>query len=103
MAIFGSDSKSSSAQIGADSGSAIASGKNSSIVYQFPDAVAQYAAKLTDLAQNTVTAAVGLARDAQGSLGDVASREKTPLTEWLPIIAVGAVGLVAVAYVLWRS
>jgi len=42
-------------------------------------------------------AASGAAFD---TLGQIAEREKTPLTEWLPFAAVGAVALVLV---LWAS
>ncbi len=104
MGLFGIDfsskstTKNTSLQQGVDGSGAIAS-DNASITYEFPDTVAAFAQSLAELAGSTVHAAVGLARGTQDTLGDIAEREKTPLTEWLPIAAVAAVGLVAIAFI----
>jgi hypothetical protein len=67
-------------------------------VDEFPEAVANFAEQALELAKNTVTAAIGSAASTQDSLATIAEREKTPLTEWLPIVAVGAVALIGLAY-----
>ena len=94
MALFGgskSSTSNTSTQQGIEGGGNIASGGSTiNNIDEFPAAVADFADSIIGLASQSVSQS----GSALSSLATVAEREKTPLTEWLPIIAVGAVALV---------
>lgn len=98
MGLFGGSTtktSQSSTQYGA-SDQGIVIGEGATYRNEFSPEVAQFAESALGLAAQSVASG----RDAISSLSGVAEREKTPLTEWLPIIAIGAAALVAVAYVM---
>lgn len=87
-----------------------------SVIDEFPEPVAAFAQGLLGLTQSVVDQqnsalemligssqqsagqTLGAAAEAFDTLGDIAAREKTPLTEWLPFAAVGAAALVALMF-----
>ena len=105
MGLFGGSkttTRQTSTQIGAaDEG--IALGANAvyapttttSSIDNFPQEVADFATAALGLAGQSVAGASG----AIQTLGTVATREKTPLTEWLPFAGVAAFGLIAAAWI----
>lgn len=96
MALFGGSetrTNQTSTQYGA-SDSGIVVGAGASYRNEFSPEVAQFATDALGLAAQSVSGA----QAAVSTLSTVAEREKTPLTEWLPIVAVGAAALVAVAF-----
>ena len=105
MGLFGGSkttTKQVSTQIGAsEEGVALGAGAvyapvdNTSYVDNFPAEVADFATAALGLAGQSVAGASG----AIQTLGTVATREKTPLTEWLPFAGVAAFGLIAAAWI----
>lgn len=97
MALFGgskSTTKNTSEQIGLEGGGNIANdGSEVTIIDEFPETVAGFASESLALAGKVVNQA----GDTLATLGELATREKTPLTELLPFIAVGAVVLVLIS------
>ena len=94
MGIFDSKSvtKQSSTQQGIEGGGNIAGGDITNIE-EFPDAIGSFADSLVGLAGSIVDQG----SQSVAALGDIATREKTPLTEWLPVIAIVTVGAVIIA------
>lgn len=109
MALFGGSKSTSSTsqesvQLGAEAGNDIAQyyvPGTLNVVDEFPEPIAAYAQGLLGLTGKLLDSAQtqgNIASGAIATLGNVAEREKTPLTEWLPLVAVGAAALVAVAF-----
>lgn len=107
MALFGgskSSSKNESIQLGAETGGGDAAvinasgGSTVSYVNQFPDAVASFASNILGFTQDVISQGQSQSEAVLDTLGTIAVREKTPLTEWLPFAAVAAAGIVALAF-----
>ena len=121
MALFGGSKTTTrqiSTQVGADNGSfSIGGGRDvdyhdeSSYIYtnEFPETVGKFAQRALDLAGQAIDASqsladksVGASAGAISTLGGVAAREKTPLTEWIPFAVAGATALVMIFWI-YRS
>ena len=110
MGLFGGSSNKTnqtSVQYGASEGSVLV-GEGATYNNEFSDNVATTLGHALDLLGSAVGSAFDNSRSlldqsqqAVGVLGTVAAREKTPLSEWLPIIAIG--GTVAVAIFYFRK
>ena len=104
MALFGG-SKSTTAtttkQQGIEGGGFIAS-EGGSIVQEFPDTVADFAAQALELASQSVAQSGDITQSASESFAALAEREKTPFTEFLPVIGIVAVAVVIIA-LEWRK
>lgn len=101
MGLFGGSTtktSQSSTQYGAEGGG-IVIGEGASYIQEFPDTVASFAEKALDLAGS----GIAQSQAAISSLSTVAEREKTPLAEWLPLVAVGVAGAAFIAFVIYRG
>lgn len=105
MSLFGgstSKTSQSSTQLGAEGTGNYVVGEGASVTNSFPESVANFANNALDKAIGLAQSAVAGASASQATLGTVAVREKTPLTEWLPFAAAGAAALIALAYI-WKG
>jgi hypothetical protein len=95
---FSSESKTTTntSQAGVEGGGNIAT-EGSYIINEFPEEVSGFATEIVGLARDVIGSAGEVTTAAASSLGTVAEREKTPLTEFLPFAAVIAVGVVIIA------
>lgn len=125
MALIGGSKSSTSTstnQVGLEGGGILASG-GSTVTQEFPDTVAGFAGDALDLAGKSIDTVSGFSESALDTvanlagrsvaasgqvsaaasqvLGTIAAREKTPLTEFLPFVAIIAVGAVIIA-MEWR-
>lgn len=119
MALFGgskSSTSNTSKQLGVETEGDVAQIQaegdvqySTNFVNEFPDAVSTFASNILGFTRDVIGDAFGNASDVIGSsqgqsaavldsISTIAEREKTPLTEWLPFVAVGAAGLVALAF-----
>lgn len=105
MALFGgskSSTKNESTQVGVetegDVTQIVASGSTVNYTEEFPESVANFASGILGLTGDVLSAQRESTEAALDTLGTIAAREKTPLTEWLPFIAVGATAAVALAF-----
>lgn len=111
MGLFGGSSNKTnqqSTQVGA-SDNAIILGEGANYTNEFSPAVADFASHTLDLLGTGISSAfdnakslLGQSQQAIDTLGTVAQREKTPLSEWLPLVAIGATALVFAAYAFRR-
>ena len=99
MGIFGGSTtktRQDSSQVGAsDYGVAVGEGATYAPIDNFPAEVADFATAALGLAGQAVAGAGSVTTQ----LGDIATREKTPLSEWIPIVAIGATAVVIAAWV----
>jgi hypothetical protein len=104
MALFGgSETKTTqvSSQFGVEAGGDAKqyyAGGNLSVIDEFPEPVAAYAQGLLGLTSEIIAGQSDASANIADTLGTIAAREKTPLTEWLPFAAVGAAALVAISF-----
>lgn len=104
MALFGG-SKTSTSQTSVQLGvegqgnkQYYADGGALTVIDEFPEPVAAYAQGLLGLTSEIVVQTGKQSAAISDTLGTIAAREKTPLTEWLPFAALGAAGIVALAF-----
>lgn len=103
MGLFGGSSKSTSSSVktvrqagveGEDN--TLVTGKNSTIIDEFPESVAKFSSDLLGVTSNIVDQSFGAIDRNNRALSDVATREKSPEAGLAPFMLIGSVALAAV-------